>query len=788
MIDQHTAETLEFPKVIAKIAGECLTPYGRAEVESFTPLCDVRSIVSRQDEIAQMKDIINFGLAFPLYRLEDCREILDKVQIEGVFLDPHEIRVVLELIEISISLHRYDQDNHEKFPAIAEHLKNIRSFPELKKQIVRSIDEDGSIKDSASPQLRRLRAELHDCRRRIITKLENILSHQRKQAGWQDDVITQRNDRYVIPVIAGQYKANQGILHDRSQSGATFYVEPNETVELNNRVNLLKQEERAEIVRILQALTADIAQEVEALRENVRLIGRLDAVHAAAGFARDTNSNRPVVESNDGFEIVNARHPLLILQLGGVEKVVPMSLRLDKHRRAVIITGPNTGGKTIGLKTVGLAVLMAQTGLLIPADETSRIGVFKQVFADIGDEQSIEMSLSTFSSHIRNIAQAVASASTDTLVLLDEIGVGTDPKEGSALAEAIILDLVEKGAQLVTTTHYSQLKTLALDYSEIENASLEFNRETLAPTYRLQMGIPGASYAVEIAGRLGIPTSICERASKVLGSGERSLAELIASLEKELHQVREDRIALTERLAKAETLEKHYREELDKFEREIDESRREALGETDHLLEDSRKQIERLVAEIRRTQADKQKIKEVHHYLQDAQEKAKRIRRKHRRHPAEPVDSTSFEKGDPVRIISLNREGEIDEVIGTDKARVRVGAVNTVVKLRDLEKLARKSKSLLRPSGGAIPDTGEMSPEIHLRGMTSEEAIEALDQFLDRAVIAGIRQVYVVHGKGTGALRRTLTDYLKKHPEVDSLRLGNWNEGGSGVTIVKLKS
>lgn len=786
MIHRHTANTLEFPKVIAHIDGKCITPYGHPEVAKLAPMVDREAIVKRQSEISQMKDIINFGLAFPLYRVEDARELLEKVQIEGVFLDPREIRIVLELVEVSTSLHGYDREGRENFPNITEYLQQIRSFPELKKEINRAIDEDGSIKDSASPQLKRIRNDLASSKQRILSRLEKILSGQQKQAGWQDDVITQRNDRYVIPVVASQYRSNQGILHDRSQSGATFYIEPNETVELNNRVNLLMQEEKAEMVRILKALSAEIAQRADALSENTRLIGQLDAIHAAAGFAVETGGNRVRIEGVAHFEITEARHPLLILQFASVEKVVPLDLRLDENRQAVLITGPNTGGKTIALKTVGLMILMAQTGLLIPAKDTSTIGVFQQVFADIGDEQSIELSLSTFSSHIRNISEAITNVSDTTLALLDEIGAGTDPKEGSALAEAIILHMVRRGARIVASTHYSQLKTLALDHTEIENASLEFDRQTLAPTYRLQMGIPGSSYAVEIAGRLGVPREICKHASELIGSGERSLGELISSLESELAQVREDKVRLTERLAKVDEMERYYKEETEKFRQEMDLSRDEALEQTDHLLENTRKEIEHLVAEIRRSQAEPQDVKAIHHLLKDRREQVDKIRTSHRKKKTSATDPAVLAIGDPVRIISLNQEGEIESLIGTDKARVRVGAVNTVVERRNLEKLAAVKE---RKAGGvaSTPDAGEMSPEIHLRGMTTDEATEALDQFLDRAVVAGLGQVYVIHGKGTGALRKSLTTFLKHHREVDSLRLGNWNEGGAGVTIVKLK-
>ncbi len=788
MISPHTLEVLEFSKIIALIKERCVTVYGPPEVDRFAPMFNREAIETRLDEVAQLKDIFNFGRAFPLSRLEDCRNLLAKSQVGGVHLDPEEILKVLELIDVSIALHDYDSENRANFPAVVPFLKELRAFPELKKEIHRIIDSDGIVKDSASTQLRRIRSNLFDSKRRIIDQLGKILSAQQKQSGWQDDVVTQRNGRYVIPVVAGQYHADEGILHDRSQSGATFYVEPRETVEVNNRINMLMQEEHVEIIRILTALTTEIGQRADALLENAQLVGELDARYAAGKLAAETKAFRPKVQDAPEFDIHEARHPLLIRKFGSIEKVVPLTVSLNSNRQAILITGPNTGGKTIALKTLGLTALMVQSGLPVPASESSTYGIFRQIFADIGDEQSIELSLSTFSSHIRNISEAVANVSVDSLALLDEIGAGTDPKEGAALAEAVILDMVKKGTKLIASTHYSQLKTLALDHPEIENASLEFNRETLAPTYRLQIGLPGSSYAVEIAGRLGIPASICEHAARLVGSGERSLGELIASLEKELAQIRDDRNALADRLLKAEELERFYRSQSEKLEREIDQRKQDALAETDDLLSGTRAELERLVADIRKSQAGTEEVKAAHRFIRSSSDHSTRLRQKTSKPVEKIVRLDRFAVNDRVRIITLGRDGDITELIGDDKARVLVGAVNTVVRIRDLEKLDAKASTGTAMPVAKTPPASDVPREIHLRGMIVEEAIEALDRFIDQAVMAGVPQVYVIHGKGTGALRRGLTEYLKNHKEVDSMTLGNWNEGGAGVTVVKLKS
>jgi len=786
MIDEHTIETLEFPKIVSLITGKCLTRYGHYEIDTIAPMSNIELIRRRQAEISEMKDIISFGEHFPLYRMEtDSRELLKRSNVEGNALEGKEILEVHELVRTSIGLNEYSPDERAKSPLIGEYLDAIRAFPELRDQINKALDEDGLVRDNASPKLRMIRRDLADSRRKIVARLESILTGRSKRAGWQDDVVTQRNDRYVIPIPANSYQADRGILHDRSQSGATLYIEPKETVELNNHINLLMQEELIEVNRILRELTAEIGRRSEPLLENTRMIGRLDYLHAAALFSIQINGNAPEIVDEAVVSLVEARHPLLIVQLGEIAKVVPTDIALGDDRLVVLVTGPNTGGKTIALKTIGLSLLMALSGLHISADEKSQIGLFRNLHADIGDEQSIELSLSTFASHIRNIISGLRTASQDTLLLFDEIGAGTDPKEGSALAEAIILHAIEKGACLVATTHYSQLKTLAMEHPEVENASLEFDRKTLAPTYRLRLGLPGSSYAVEIAGRLGMPESICRRAAELRGTSERSLANLIATIEAELTKIKEDRKELSERLEQARQLEQSNRARSEKLRQEKETSRAEHLGDTEQFLNETRREIERLVADIRESQASKESVQKFHHTLQTRQNQlAKKQRRPRAEKPADGVINV----GDTVHVLSLDQKGQVEQLLGNDRVKVRLGNVTTTVELRNLARTDGAGKSMPPASYTGPTPSDDISPEIHLRGMTVDEGMEALNRFLDRAVLAGLHQVYVIHGKGTGKLRKGLTAFLSGHPEVDSLRLGDWNEGGAGVTVVKLKS
>ncbi len=785
MIDQHTLSTLEFAKVVAAIAGNCLTPYGREKVSGIAPFVNRIQIEEHLREVSEMKDIVQFGDPFPLYRMEDdCRPTLERATVEGTHLDPKEILKILELLVNSRGLKEYAPEHRQKFQTIDTHLNDLRVFPELQKEISRTIDEHGEVRDSASPKLKSTRMEIAEGRRRVVSKLEAMLASGKK-TGIADDIVTQRNERYVMTVPSDSFRSDMGILHDRSGSGATLYIEPKEVVEFNNRIQTLLQDERIEIDRILRALTTQISSHGDALAENCSVIGTLDRLHACALNSIAIKGNAPRIAQTPSLSLKDARHPLLILNFGSIEKVVPASVTLDDNRQAILITGPNTGGKTVLLKTVGLSTLMALSGLHIAADRESEVGMFDNLFADIGDEQSIELSLSTFSSHVRNIVSGLQNPSPTTLLLFDEVGAGTDPKDGAALAESVLLYAIEKGAKVIATTHYSQLKTLALDHPEIENASMEFDVDTLSPTYRLRMGLPGSSYGIEIATRLGLPKAVCEAAAKVVGSEERSLTRLITALENELAKVREDRIQLTERLAKATAYEQEYEAKMAQLQQELIAVKQQALIDTQQFIETTRKQIEQEVANIRATQAEEASVKSFHQQMKQVQ--AELVQRTEAAKPKR-IDNTKFRVGDAVRILSINAEGVITELPSKTKAKVRVGNMVTTAETRNLERIEGATSTNTRPAKRQErPGADIESPEIHLRGMTADEATDALDKFIDQALIAGLRQIYVIHGKGTGTLRRTLTDYLKNHREVESYRLGDWNEGGAGVTIVRLK-
>jgi len=791
-IDAHSIQILEFPKVRDIIAGLTLSPYGKERVLGLRPLFDRESIERLLRESAQMRDIIRFEEAMPLERIDDISEAVGKARVEGVHLDPKDLLKIKDVLSMIASLSGYGkiEERQEKFPDIVEILKRLRPQREIVHAIDKAIENSGDISDRASSALGHIRRDMGDVGARIKQQLNKILSAKQKHAGWQDDVITIREGRFVIPVLSSEFKNTEGIVHDKSQSGATLFVEPSTVIEANNKLRTLQQDERLEIDRILRELTAMVGGAADIIMSDLQTVGSLDAAHARAGFALKIDGEKPNISSDCKLDLIDARHPLLLYAMQSAKDVVPLSLQLDRDNQAILITGPNTGGKTVALKTIGLLTLMAMAGIEIPADHKSTIGIYRKVYADIGDEQSLELSLSTFSSHIRNIIAAVQDADEQSLVLFDEIGAGTDPKEGAALAEIIIITLLERSCNLIATTHYSQLKTLPLEYPGLVNASLEFDRKNLQPTFRLLTGLPGASYAIDIALRLGLPDDMADRAAVILGQEEKSLDSLIEKLDSDLKNLHNGRKELEERLNRAQMLEEFYKSRQEKLETREKELIEEFAAKYEDQLRQARKEMNQAIKEIRESQAASAKIKEAHNQLENQAGQIGDIRSSLKGKNKD--DGGALTKGDVVWINKFNTEAEVVEMVSDKKVRVAVGKAFMVVDTIDLKRLDNKNKTKTPQSKSftgvrASAAEGDFNPEIMLRGFTVEEALEKLDKFLDDAVLAGLGQVYIVHGKGTGTLRKRLSEYLKKHKAVSSIRIGDWNEGGTGVTIARLK-
>lgn len=797
-VDEHTLGVLEFDKIREMLSKLCLSEMGKELALSIFPTKDKEIAEKEIRQTTELKEMLTFEETFPLSSMEDVRHSLRKAETEGTFVDPRELLNLAETLTISKSLIEFLKNKKQKYVHISALVADLRSFDELLYSIKSSVDPSGEIRDSASGRLSDVRHQTKTLRNRILDKLEAMLGARKSKGPRQDDIITMRDARYVLPMDESEFFQSRGIIHDRSRSGATVFVEPLAVVGMNNQLKELSLEEEAEIERILRQITSMIRAELKDLDVMVRILQELDFIHAKAQLSFRYDGNPPLLNEQGCINLVEARHPLLQLPRGEevvsrteppkAGAVVPLSLTLGRDHTCLIITGPNAGGKTVALKTAGLLTLMALAGLHIPAKPYSEISVFKRVYADIGDEQSIEMSLSTFSSHVLHIKEAVVNADSESLILLDELGGGTDPKEGVALGEAIIGELIRKRARTIITTHHGELKTLVQEYPEVRNASMEFDKETLTPTFRFRMGYPGSSYAIQIAQRLGMPEEVIQKAQEVLGTEERDLGALLESLEKDLSKVRENRQALEEQKKVTQELMNLYQDRMKKLDQREKELKTTALRESKLMVETTRVELERLVAQIRKTQAQKEAVKEVHRVVEEKKTSLDKELEKFEEKVTKKLGIVK--QGDSVWIEPLGIRGEVvskDEQ--SKKFKVLVGSVTYDVEEEKLtiieegEKVEAKSE-YVSTSSYSIP---QVSPEIDLRGLLAEEAFEIVDKYLDHAFLAGLTSVWVIHGKGTGALRKKIGEFLGHHHRVESTRLGEWNEGGAGVTIVKLK-
>ncbi len=804
-MDERTLKVLEFDKIKRMLSSRCLSEWGTELCHSLCPWKDKETVEKEIRETTELRDILLYEERFPLGSARDIRKSLEKTQIEGSHLEPRELLYIGEILAISKALLGFAKSKEGKYPNVFRLISQLRSFDQIQSAINSAVDPSGEIKDSASGKLSDIRHQKKTLRNRLLDKLESMIGARKVKGPRQDDIITIRDGRYVIPMDEAEFFQQRGIVHDRSKSGATLFVEPLVAVGLNNQLRELALEEEKEIDRILKEITSMIRAELEDLKITIKALQRLDFIHAKAKLSLDYDGNPPLLNEQGYISLVEARHPLLEIsgdlslltgkkeqaeKANGNEQektVVPLSLSLGKDYTALIITGPNTGGKTVALKTVGLLTLMALSGLHIPVKPYSEICVFRKIYADIGDEQSIEMSLSTFSSHMTQIKKAVENSDSETLVLLDELGGGTDPKEGVALGEAIIGQLIKNEAKVIVTTHHGALKILAEEYPQIRNAALEFDKETLTPTYHFQIGYPGSSYAIEIAQRLGMPQAVVEEAQKLLGSKERDLGLLLESLEKDLKTVRENRRALDQKMKVSEELTNLYKDKMERLESREKDLKTNALKEAKHMVETTKVELERLIAQIRKTQAEKQVVKEAHHFLE---EKKASLSKELERFEEKVVKKLGIvQPGDAVWIEPLGIKGDVlekDEHSG--RIKVLAGDITYTVeeseltRIEDIEKVEAESDYVGTPY--TVP---HVSPEIDLRGLLAEEACDVVDKYLDDAYLAGLSHVSLIHGKGTGALRKKIGEFLSHHHRVEEFRLGEWNEGGAGVSIVKLK-
>jgi len=793
-VNKRHLSTLEYPKILQSLSSFASFSAGEDKALALRPTIDPAEINHRLTTTKEARLLLNERPGTSIGGAHDLRPLAADAQ-RGLVLPPADLLDVRDTLSSGRRLQRTLARLENEFPNLARIASLIRPCNDIIEEISRCIDERGDVRDEASPDLARIRREVDVAHSRIQVKLDNIISSSRNASYLQEAMITRREGRYVIPLKA-QYKDKiPGVVHDRSASGVTFFIEPLSVVDLNNAWRELQLEEEEEVRRILASLSQLIGQRAEDIGATVEALAGIDLAFAKARYAEEIGAvqaqivpfrNRDDDHPGSTLRLLGARHPLL-----DPEEVVPIDVDLDEDTFVLVITGPNTGGKTVSLKTVGLLTLMTQAGLHIPAELGSALSPFDGVYADIGDEQSIEQSLSTFSSHMTNIISFLDQADARSLVLLDELGAGTDPAEGSALARALLEHFRERGSTTFVATHYPELKSYAQLTPGVSNASVEFDTETLSPTYRLTIGLPGRSNALTIARRLNLPEEIVREARQMVSAEDLRTQDMLDDIHRLRVKMAEEREeAHTGRLEATKAAEE-LRQRLAAIDEERRDILREARKEAEETMETVRSEVRRLRSRLRAAAAPVEEVANVEGELASLEAKMPAVRPRE----ARPMPQLSrhletaqrpIEVGDTVWVHPLNSKGEVLR-LDDGQAEVQVGRVRTQVDLSALE-LRETEQTEPESESGQISGAPASSPgrRIDMRGQTVDESLKQLDRYLDQAMRAGLSQAEIIHGKGTGALRRAVREFLADHPLVSGYKGADYREGGEGVTVVDI--
>ena len=793
-MNQKALETLEYKKIIAQLKREMGSAASAKLADELTPLTSEKIIKEELRSTTEAVDLIVRKGPLPTGGLYDIREALLLAK-KGGSLTMRQLLEVQNVLGISSEVVAFMHDDAlPELKYIGEMVDLIVEFTALEKEISRCILTEDEMADNASPKLKDIRRSIHQQNQAIKNKLSRIITSSSNKTYLQDTIVTMRDGRYVIPVKQEYRSFFPGMVHDQSKGGATLFIEPQGVVELNNKLRELEVEEQLEIARILAELSSRVAEHYREIRSNLELLTKLDFIMAKGKLSCKMHASEPKIDADGELRLISARHPLI-----EYKKAVPVDIRIGGDYRTLIITGPNTGGKTVSLKTAGLLVMMAQSGLHIPASHASTLPIFGEVFADIGDEQSIEQSLSTFSSHMKNIVSIIDKASYDSLVLVDELGAGTDPTEGAALAIAILERFYDSGALTMATTHYNELKKYALATSGVENAAMEFDVETLTPTYRLLIGVPGKSNAFEISKKLGLSESVIERASEHIKHGDMEFENVISSIEDDKRKAAADRLdaesmraEIEERLKKLEEKEKAISEKRADIIAEAKREARELLRETKSAVKDVQKDLRRLQKSGAHTNLNTGALEKSRRKINEAEDlvSEKVVKQVN----SEPVSADTLKIGDRVKLLTIGQNGTIlslpDE---KGNLMINIGALKVKARLQDLmlinegkdrkpqTKSSSKYGSLLRSKSSSV------SASINVMGKNLEDALADVEKYLDDVYMAGLDMVSIIHGRGGGILKDGIRQMLKRKKYVDSYGAASYNDGGEGVTIVRMK-
>ncbi|UAC47498.1 endonuclease MutS2 [Bacillus aquiflavi] len=783
---ERTFKVLEFAKVREQLVNHVSSSLGREKVENLLPSSKFEEVIKLQEETDEAVKVLRLKGNVPLGGIFDIRTHIKRAEIGGM-LSPHELMQVASTIHSSRIMKRFIEElANEKIdiPILLSFAHRIVVLAELEEKIKTAVDDNGDVLDSASDRLRTLRHQLRGNEARIRSKLEGMIRSANAQKMLSDAIITIRNDRFVIPVKQ-EYRGHYGgIIHDQSSSGQTLFIEPQSIVQLNNELQEIRVKEQQEIERILTHLTAAVAESNSFLLEIVHILASFDFIFAKARYGNSIKGSKPLINNQGVINLFKARHPLI-----SADEVIANDFSLGKDYTTMVITGPNTGGKTVTLKTVGLCTLMAQAGLQIPALDGSQLAVFAEVYADIGDEQSIEQNLSTFSSHMVNIVDILLHADCNSLVLFDELGAGTDPQEGAALAISILDEVYNRGARVIATTHYPELKAYGYNREGVINASVEFDIETLSPTFKLLIGVPGRSNAFEIAKRLGLNEKVIKNAKTYISADSSKVENMIASLERSKRQADDDLTEAHELLQQAEKLHQDLQKELSNYFEQKDKLLGRAKKESVEIVEKAKIEAEQIISELRKLRFEKHaEIKE--HELIHAKKRLEDVTPQidtSTKHVKRPIKKHSFSPGDEVKVLSFDQVGYLIEKLSEQEWHVQIGILKMKVDETDMEFISKPKKVETKPLATVKGKGYHVSLELDLRGERFEAALQKLEKYIDDALLAGYPRVTIIHGKGTGALRQGVQEYLKNHRAVKHIRFGEAGEGGTGVTVVQFK-
>jgi DNA mismatch repair protein MutS2 len=788
-VNAHALKVLQFHDALEVVASHAAGPLGAAAVRALWPTAILSLATTELQRVEQMQLFLQRAENWSAAALPDLRAQLRNLQIEGSVWEPQTFRDAAHMLEASRTTRRALGKLREAFPLLLEIALRLVELGAIEEQIAHAISEDATVRDNASRELARLRREIRGARSKIVERLESFMAALPPRFQVADASVSLREGRYVVPVRREGRAEVGGLVHDESATGATLFIEPPIAIELMNRLRELELAEEREVQRILRELTDTIRPQARQLSDSFEALVELDSIYARARYALQHGGKRPELlpAGSEEYQVNTGYHPLL---LAANTPVVPFDLWLEPGERTLLVSGPNTGGKTVLLKAIGLISALAQAGIIPPIQAGSRLPIFEDGFADIGDEQSIEASLSTFSAHLKNIREILEAASRTSLVLMDEIGSGTDPAEGGALARAVLVELTQRGALTVASTHLGQLKLLAGDEPGVVNASLQFDSAELRPTYRLLKGIPGRSYGLAIARRLGFPESIVGAAESHVPRSERDAAQLLDELETKDRAMADALADLGTARAQADALQRELAAREEQIKKRERDAERRARQQARDLALHAREEVERAIRDLRREVAAQPDEAALQDAARTARRRVEAVAQRQAEHMPEeelhPAGSAGIAVGSAVRISATGATGRVVELRDT-RAMVETGGLRLQVPTAGLTVIASAEQPKANTvRGGWVADEPDAKPEVDLRGLRADEVASTLQPALDAALRADLHTLRIIHGKGTGALRQVVAELLRSEPRVKSFRLGGFGEGGAGVTVAEL--